>query len=362
MAVKVHVVGCASRRSIDRAVARLDIGNRYVHAAVRAIAASSPLPLPPPSTALWVERAVQHGVLSMLAVHMEPSSAETFVRAIRRRVAGEYLRTMADMRFVHRLFAEAGIDWLVFKGPVLSDVIYERPRSRDYSDLDVLVRPDEIERAVEVLTRNGAQNPPSEHPSTMYRLGRGELSLLLHNGTLLDLHWDVINKAELRARFSMSADHLFAESREIQLDGLTVRTFGEIDTILHLALHGCFSGADKLRYLLDLQQALKRSTPSASSLLGRAESFGLELMLRLMVNRMTAFVDGVIPLRLPRPSVAANSWLAADHFAISRFPPGSRFEGRLSAGTLSLSTRESPSASWHSFTKRAPIAARGRHG
>ncbi|MGA8521349.1 MAG: nucleotidyltransferase family protein, partial [Pseudonocardiaceae bacterium] len=273
----------------------------------------------------------------------------------------EYLRTMADMRFVHRVFGEAGIEWLVFKGPVLSDVIYERPRSRDYSDLDVLVRPDEIERAVKVLTRNGAQNPPSEHPSRMRRLGRGELSLLLHNGTLLDLHWDVINKAELRSRFAISADHLFADSREVQLDGSTVRTFGEIDTILHLALHGCFSGADKLRYLLDLQQALKKSKPSAPSLLRRAESFGLELMLRLMVNRMTAFVDDAVPLRLPRSSVAANLWLAADHFAISHYPPGSRFEGRFSGGTISLSTRESPSASWYSLTKRAPIAARGRH-
>ncbi|MFZ2119434.1 MAG: nucleotidyltransferase family protein [Pseudonocardiaceae bacterium] len=341
-------------------VARLDIGNQYVHAAVRAIAASAPPPAPP-SSALWAERAVQHGVLSMIAVHMEPSSAENFVRAIRRRVAGEYLRTMADMRFVHRVFGEAGIEWLVFKGPVLSDVIYERPRSRDYSDLDVLVRPDEIERAVKVLTRNGAQNPPSEHPSRMRRLGRGELSLLLHNGTLLDLHWDVINKAELRSRFAISADHLFADSREVQLDGSTVRTFGEIDTILHLALHGCFSGADKLRYLLDLQQALKKSKPSAPSLLRRAESFGLELMLRLMVNRMTAFVDDAVPLRLPRSSVAANLWLAADHFAISHYPPGSRFEGRFSGGTISLSTRESPSASWYSLTKRAPIAARGRH-
>lgn len=336
------------------------MGNQYVHAAVRAIAASAPPPPPPPSTTLWAERAVQHGVLSMLAVHMEPSSDENLVRAIRRRVAGEYLRTMVDLRFLHGVFGEAGIDWLVFKGPVLSDVIYERPRSRDYSDLDVLVRPDEIARAVEVLTRNGAQNPPSEHPSTMHRLGRGELSLLLHHGTPLDLHWDVINKAELRSRFSISADHLFADSREVQLDGLAVRTFGEIDTILHLALHGCISGADKLRSLLDLQQALKRSKPSVFSLLGRAESFGLELMLRLMVNRMAAFVDGAIPLLLPRPSVAATSWLAADHFAISRFPPGSRFEGKFSCGTLSLSTMESPSASWYSFSKHAPKAARDR--
>jgi hypothetical protein len=358
--VKVRRVECVVSRSVERAVARLDVGNQYVHTAVRAIAACVPPP-PPPSTALWVERAFQHGVLSMLAVHMESSSAEELVRAIRRRVAGEYLRTMADMRFVHRVFAEAGIDWLVFKGPVLADVIYDRPRSRDYNDLDILVRPGEIERAVEVLTRNGAQNPPSEHPSRMRRLGRGELSLLLHNGTLLDLHWDVINKAALRSRFSIDADHLFADAREVQLDGLTIRTFGEVDTVLHLALHGCISGGDKLRYLLDLQQSLKRSVSSVATLLERAESFGLELMLRLMVNRVTAFVDDAIPIQFPRPSVAANSWLVADHFAITRYPPGSRFEGRFSGGTLSLSTRESPSASWYTFTKRAPMAARGRH-
>jgi hypothetical protein len=85
IAVNLRRMGCVLSRSVERALARLDRGNRYVQAAMRAIAVSAAPP--PPSTALG----------TVLSVRVKPSTAGNVVRAIRRRVAGEYVHSIADM-------------------------------------------------------------------------------------------------------------------------------------------------------------------------------------------------------------------------------------------------------------------------
>jgi hypothetical protein len=309
---------------------------------------------------LWVQRAYEHGVFPLLAVYLEKVSAADVLRLMRLRLAAEHLRTMADLRFVAHSLHVAGIDWLVFKGPVLSNVIFQRPRARGYSDLDLLVQAADLDRAVQVLVHGGSHVAPGEGIDVMHRLGYSQVLLVLPQGTLLDLHWHVINDAKSRTQFFITTNALFTESRDIELGGVPCKTFGAIDTVLHLSMHGCMDGGDQLRHLLDLQQALKRDHVAADGLLERARSFGLELIHRLMENRTATFVDPGIRLDLPAPSQLMRSWLALDALAMRRFPPGSRFEGRPSGGTVPLSTRARPAESWASFVKRVSAAARDR--
>ena len=324
----------------------LDAGNRFVHTAVRAIADGVPLPQPPHS-GNWTERAGQHGVLSVLAADLETDQE---LRSVRLQRAERHLRTLADLHFVQEALDEAGIDWLVFKGPVLSEVVYQHPGTRNYGDLDILVRPQDTNAAVDALTIHGADLHDADL-ETLRAGGRGEMNMLLPNGTHLDLHWDVVNSVEVRRSFSVSIDKLLLASRDIRLGRLTVRTYSEIDTVLHIALHSAISGGDRLRWLLDLHQSLVRCDAPIAELLERARSFGLELILRVMVNRVAAFVDARQRAVVPRPSLARRSWLAADALAIRMRPPGSLWQGRLSAAVLVHSTRPSPGASWVALSR-----------
>src|SRR4051812_37336728 len=100
----------------------------------------------PPDDAAWMERAVQHGVLPLIAEHLEPHTKDG-LRTVRVRRAMHHLRAMADLRVIKEVLDDAGIEWLLFKGPVLSEVVYQRPGARSSLDLDVLVRPDDVGRA-----------------------------------------------------------------------------------------------------------------------------------------------------------------------------------------------------------------------
>jgi hypothetical protein len=190
-------------------------------------------------------------------------------------------------------------------------------------------------------------------------LGDGECEFLLPNGTQIDLHWDVINDGSVRPGFAVPAGELFAQSRAVDLDGLTVRTFSTVDTVLHLALHGCRSGGDRLRWLLDLQQSLLRWDGRVDGLLERAHDFRVELVLRCMLNRLSMFLGGT-PVPLPRPTRAHRAWLAADTAMMTRYPPGSRHEGRPSGELLTSATRSGTARSITAIVQAAPRVARER--
>ncbi len=244
---------------VEAAVQRLDAGNVFVNAAVRTVAVGAQVPEPPEGPA-WRERVAQPGMLSIIAEHLQPR-VDDELRAVRLSRTARHLRVMADLRFVQEVFDEAGIDWLVFKGPVLSEVIYQRRGTRNCGDLDILVRPRDIGAAVDRLLDRGAL-PLHDDWRALRAKGDGECEFLLPNGTPIDLHWDVINDGRVRPGFAFSPEKLFAASRTVLIGDRAVQTFGPIDTALHVALHGCRSGGDRLRWLLDLQQACCAATPA----------------------------------------------------------------------------------------------------
>ncbi|MGH3694109.1 MAG: nucleotidyltransferase family protein [Pseudonocardiaceae bacterium] len=334
----------------------LDAGNVFVHAAVRSVASGTQVPEPPEGLA-WRERAAQHGVLSIIAEHLQPS-ADSELRAVRLRRTMHHLRAMADLRFVQEVFDEAGIDWLVFKGPVLSEVIYQRQGARNCGDLDILVRPRDVGAAVDRLLDRDVVSLRGDWRAVLAK-GDGECEFLLPNGTPIDLHWDVINDGRVRSGFAFSTEKLFAAGRTVLIDDRAVQTFSPIDTALHVALHGCRSGGDRLRWLLDLQQSLLRCDAGAADLLERARTFRVELVLRAMLNRLALFVgDRGLPT-LRQPTVAQRTWLAADTLMMARYPPGSRYQGRFSGAIMTDSTRAGAARSWATLLGVAPRTLRG---
>lgn len=192
-------------------------------------------------------------------------------------------------------------------------------------------------------------------------LGDGECEFRLPNGTPLDLHRDVITDARVRAAFALSTERLLAARRTVVVGGLAVATFGPLDTALHVAVHGCRSGGDRLRWLLDLQQSLLRcGTDAAAELLDRARSFGAELVLRTMLNRVAVFIGSRGFPALPGPSQGQRTWLALDSALMSRYPPGSGRKGRFSGAIMTHSTRATTARSLPSLLTVAPRTLRGR--
>lgn len=254
--------------------------DRFVRNAVRAIADPRlPFPSPPPG-GLWMERARRHGVLSSLDAGLiragHTASAELGryrgPRAVRQLVQRH------DLALVAGVLDRAGVEWVVIKGPVLGDLVFEHRGSRESSDLDILVGAGHLRTAESALRAAGLTRLGVDWTQRTWARG-AEVPMQTPSGTIVDLHWHLINRPGMRRVFRLSTADLLARRTSRVLAGVRVWTLDDLDVVLHTLLHACLDGCGRWRALLDSQQCLRwlgHVGYAPTDLADRAASWGVQ--------------------------------------------------------------------------------------
>lgn len=272
-----------------------DEADAFVHAATRAFANEVDCPPPPSSGSPWASRARDAGVLSLVLDAMRRSDHELGAEAgaLRLRAIARHQRTLVDLGEAGATLDEAGVPWAVVKGPVLRSLVFAQPHCRDYADLDLLVPPSALRRAVDVLLAKGASLLPMD--VAMGVADRtAELDLRLRHGTVLDLHWSLTNRGVVRDRFPISTDELLSYRKQRRVDGVDVFTLQDTDLVLHVLLHACLGGCAQLRWLVDAQQCVTWLDVPPRVLAWRARQLGLTGVARVVLARSAQFVDSTV--------------------------------------------------------------------
>ena len=260
-------------------------------AATRAFALNTRCPVPPMGSE-WVDLADGAGVLTtVLAVSADAGHALTpELRTLRLGGGATSLRTAVELRTVTTALDAAGLRWVVLKGPVLAEVVYRQSSSRSYDDLDVLVHPADLGDALDalelagfaLLDRNWVMIADS---------ARGEISLQGTTGTVIDLHWHPVNEAWKRRALDVDVVSMLERRIDVVIDGSPVPSLAPDDLVVYVALHASLSGGHRLKWLLDLQQAVRWSGCTPEQIAGRAEHHGLGLIVRTMLDRAAEYLD-----------------------------------------------------------------------
>lgn len=183
-------------------------------------------------------------------------------------------------------FRQAGVDVLFLKGPALSQRLYGRLEVRGDGDVDVLVRPDHVERARLVLSaldvvvkRDG---------------GAGLYRFVYHEDGFRDTRTGIW--VELHRRLSANPyalpwnfDALWRERSHVSIAGEAVAVLSTGHEALFLIVHGAGHGWERLRWLADMAVLLR--TPAA-----------------LAESRAAAFAAGMVPA-LDYTLTLAQRWL-----------------------------------------------------
>ena len=162
---------------------------------------------------------------------------------------------------VHAMTA-FGADPMPFKGPTLAVLAYGSLSLRQYEDLDILVRRQEVERARKALLSLGYS------PVNAYNAGqRASIRLSGHHEqfvnpatrSTIELHWSLNNRSLSRDSF----EHHWWENRQsVSIGGVEMRTLGVEQMLLYLCMHGGKHSWGRLSWLCDFQRAL-RAYPDA---------------------------------------------------------------------------------------------------
>ena len=322
-----------------------------------------------------VDLGSQHGVLPLLGVLLRdvdlPQQLSNSLKVGR---YGQLIRhqiVMEELQLARAALDGAAIPWIVMKGPVLSEFCYPRPDLRVYGDLDLLVPPASFAAAISALCDAGATLVDRNWPLAHSQM-RGELTLTLPRGTVVDLHWHVLNEPEARRWFPLDPAAMVDRRRRIPLGPGEAWTMDPEDTLLHLAVHTLLNGMRRLVWLNDVRMAHRAMRPDHGALLDRARRAGLQLALAAVTQRAARLLDAPELDDLARVERGAG-WLAFLRAVDRLRPPQAHGTGGLSLAHVASSTRATGrgsvlalagsaarEVSWFATDPEHPLRRRGR--
>jgi hypothetical protein len=187
---------------------------------------------------------------------------------------------------LQRLFERNGIAALPFKGPILALAAYGNLGLRDYGDLDILVRPQDVLKTKQLLLGCGYRlvSQPGSRKEPRFSQRNKDIIFDSHDGRVrVELHWRLTGR---HFDFPLDLNSLWAQPETISLAGSEVRTLAPEDLLLYLCMHGSRHGCERLLWISDVAELLRthpvmdwESLMRKSSRLGSRRTLALGLIL-----------------------------------------------------------------------------------
>jgi hypothetical protein len=198
-----------------------------------------------------------------------------------------HLRTLESAKSVLYVFKEKGIDAIVLKGLYLALKIYKDLRRQPGSDIDLLVKHQDIFRAKEVLNGLGWRERAdilSDLSGDYGKSGTNSLMFFSQDGSVsIHLHWHLINGSWPMGNYvkRVDMDEIWREAVDGDLDGAPVKELKPEHLLIHLCWHGLNHFYAKPVYSEDIKVAWEYFGPTLDQdyLRAIAQRWGLSWIL-----------------------------------------------------------------------------------
>jgi len=212
-----------------------------------------------------------------------------------------------------RALQERGIEVIVLKGLYLVEQVYPEIGLRTFSDLDLLVRREQLADALTLMQNQGyrlstwydpqAQNTDIKHLPPLEKA----------QYPTLELHWSILEEDE---PFEIEAAGLWERAVETTIAGVKTRALDSEDFLLHLALHFTYQHRLRggLRNLYDIAEVLEQRMARMNwqKLLATAQQWGAQRVTWLTFQ----LVEGVTGVTAPKEVMTALLPEGADSSAV----------------------------------------------
>jgi len=187
----------------------------------------------------------------------------------------------AELTRLLTLLADAGIDAIPYKGPLLGLVAYGNIALRRFVDLDIIVQKQDVLRAREILLAQGYT------PAKSLSLDQQELLLRTQHNMqfsrdnhrlIVELHWEV---APHLFASTVDANQLWQNLVTVDLNGTEVKSLSPEDLLFSLCVHGSRHLWERLAWICDIAELIARQDFDWQALLRRAASADSERMFLL---------------------------------------------------------------------------------
>jgi len=201
----------------------------------------------------------------------------------------------AELCQLINLFRDEGIEAIPYKGPVLALFAYGDIALRRFVDLDVIVKKSDVLKARDILLKSGYT------PSRSLSLDQQKLLLRTQHNMqfsrdnhrlIIELHWEV---APHLFASTVNGERLWQDLITLDLNGTEVKTFSAEDLLFSLCVHGSRHLWERLAWICDVAELIKRQPLNWTALLERAAISDTERMFLLGVHLAQRLLDAPVP-------------------------------------------------------------------
>lgn len=192
-----------------------------------------------------------------------PRSVSASFRAEGQAALFHEMALMAELQRIKARFDATGITFLVIKGLVLSSRCHGQMGLRVNHDIDLVVLPEQLIEAHEVLVGMGCRlveptgDPTPEILAQWAQRTKDFVYLAAVGNTVIELHHRLFDN------HALCDGEVFARARSVRLfDQTEVLTLNDRDTLAYLALHGALHAWSRLKWLIDLALVCKCLPPA----------------------------------------------------------------------------------------------------
>jgi hypothetical protein len=201
----------------------------------------------------------------------------------------------AELLKIMKLLEEHNIQALAFKGPALAQMAYGDITLRQYGDLDILIKKEDIHKINTLLFTQGYEKfytltSIQEKKMIKYTHDMG----LMHKEKKihLEMHWSFLDED-----YPMQVDlgNFWEETQTVRINGRDIPVFGNDNLLYYLCIHGSKHLWERIEWIKDIDLLARNHKIDWEKVIQKAKGSGFEKMLYLGLSLSHSLFDTPLP-------------------------------------------------------------------
>ncbi len=253
---------------------------------------------------------VTHNLAASGLLSKVPQPYENKLKRIYHSTVYRNIILSTELASVISAFQLQGVETVCLKGIVLAEVLYGNAYVRPVADLDILVHPQDRLKAGSILTGLGYKQLASQWPRN-HPFHEEPYCKQAAFPVFVELHWDL----EDQRLVAFPDAEIWSRTKPVQFQGITTLMLSPEDNLLFLANHLYKHDSQRLKFLGDISELLKKYEASLdwAYITSSAAAWQIRPAVYLALKRSQELLNAPVPddcLKTLRPC-GWRRWLLA---------------------------------------------------